>query len=276
MNRIILFLAALAFGLGVALPHAWADTAAVVSACNASTFTAGETRPLQMTAGGVLCTVSSGGGGGSVTQGTSPWVVSGAAGAGLALETGGNLAAAKADLDSLAGLISAGKLLVNPGTVAVTGTFFQSTQPISAAALPLPTGAMGSTGGTVQPIAGTTGGCTPYHLAGGTAASTNSTSIKASAAGNLCDITPINTTTTIYYLKLYDSAAAPTCSSATGLKHVYPIPPTAAAGGAGGIVRSLALGESYASGIGFCVTGGGGDTDNTNAATGVYIEASYK
>lgn len=126
-----------------------------------------------------------------------------------------------------------------------------------------------------QPQAATSGGCTPYHLSGGTAATTNSTNIK-STAGNLCDITPINTTTTIYYLKIYDSSAAPTCSSATNIKHVYPIPPAASTGAASGIERSLALGESYANGIGFCVTGGGTDTDNTSAATGVYIEASFK
>lgn len=132
-----------------------------------------------------------------------------------------------------------------------------------------------SSGGTVQPVPGTSGGCTPYHLSGGTAASTNSTSVKGSL-GNLCDLVAINTTTTVYYLRLYDSASAPTCSSATGVKHVYPIPPAVAAGAAGGIVRSLALGESYANGIGFCVTGGSGDTDTTNAATGVFIEGSYK
>jgi hypothetical protein len=36
---------------------------------------------------------------------------------------------------------SSGALKVNPGTVAVTGTFWQATQPVSAASLPLPTGA---------------------------------------------------------------------------------------------------------------------------------------
>ncbi len=128
-------------------------------------------------------------------------------------------------------------------------------------------------GATVAPIASAAQGCLPYHLSGGTAVSTNSTSLT-NAAAVLCDLTIVNTTTTIYFLKLYDSASAPTCSSATGLKHVYPIPFGATNAG-GGLVRSLSFGEHYASGIGFCVTGGGGDTDNSNAATGVYIEASY-
>ncbi len=131
---------------------------------------------------------------------------------------------------------------------------------------------MQATGGTVQPVAGTSGGCTPYHLAGGTGASNNSTSVKGSA-GKLCDLIPINTTATLYYLKIYDSASAPTCSSATNLKHVFPIP--ASTTGAG-FHRSIPVGEDYANGIGFCVVGAGSDTDNSNAATGVYIEASYK
>ena len=47
----------------------------------------------------------------------------------------------------------------------------------------------------------------------------DSDNIKASA-GVRCDLTPINTTATICYLKLHDLATAPTCSSAIGLKHV--------------------------------------------------------
>ena len=137
------------------------------------------------------------------------------------------------------------------------------------AAVPAGTNTIGAT----TPAAAAAGGATPYHLSGGTAASNNSTSIKGSA-GTLYDLTPINTTSAIYFLKLYDSATAPTCSSATNLKHVYPIPQNTGAGG--GFIRSLAVGEAYANGIGFCVTAGGADTDNSNAATGVYIEASYK
>lgn len=134
---------------------------------------------------------------------------------------------------------------------------------------------MQQSGGSVQPVAGTSGGTTPYHLSGATASGTNSTSIKGSA-GQLYALIPINTSTSIGYLKIYDSASAPTCSSATGLKHVYPVPPAAASGGANGFALPIPVGEAYASGIGFCFTGGGGDTDNTNGPAGVYIEGSYK
>lgn len=121
----------------------------------------------------------------------------------------------------------------------------------------------------VTPVPGSSGSCTPYHLAGGTAASTNATNIKASA-GTLCHLTAINTTVTTYYLRMYNLAAAPTCSSATGAVHTYPVLPS------GGINIPLPVGETYSAGIGFCVTGGGADTDNTNAATGVWIEASFR
>jgi hypothetical protein len=120
-------------------------------------------------------------------------------------------------------------------------------------------------------------GCTPYHGAA-TTASTNSTELIGRAA-RLCDLTVVNTTTTIYYIHVYDVASAPTCTT-TGstLKHTFPIPPASASGGASGIQRTVGVlgGEAYANGIGYCVTGGGGDGDNTNAAAGVYIEGSYK
>lgn len=101
------------------------------------------------------------------------------------------------------------------------------------------------------------------------AASTNATSCKASA-GNLYGFDLINTTTTLYYLRLYNLAAAPTCSSATGFIRSIPIPPASAAGQASGTNRQFVIPVHYATGIAYCLTGGGASTDNTNAATGVY------
>lgn len=104
------------------------------------------------------------------------------------------------------------------------------------------------------------------------AASTNSTNCKASA-GNVYGVYVINTTTTNYFLRMYNSASAPTCSSATGFIETIPILGGAANGG--GISR-MQMAQGYSTGIGFCVTGGGSSTDNTNAATGVYITVLYK
>ena len=108
------------------------------------------------------------------------------------------------------------------------------------------------------------------------AASTNSTSCKGSA-GRVMGIWVLNTTTTVYYLRLYESAAAPTCSSATGFIQSYPIPPAAAAGQTGGFMMPFGpAGLAYATGIGYCITGGSSSTDNTNAATGIFGTIAYK
>lgn len=104
------------------------------------------------------------------------------------------------------------------------------------------------------------------------AASTNSTSLKGSA-GNLYGISAINTTATLYYLRLYNSSSAPTCSSATGYVETIPIP--ASATGAG-LERWPHVPQGFTTGIGFCLTGGASSTDNTNAATGVHLTLLYK
>lgn len=104
------------------------------------------------------------------------------------------------------------------------------------------------------------------------AASTNATNIKASA-GTVSVISIVNTTATLYYLRMYNLASAPTCSSATGFVNTIPVP--ASTSGAG-IVIPIAVPHAYTTGIGYCLTGGGSSTDNTNAATGVYINIWYK
>lgn len=125
----------------------------------------------------------------------------------------------------------------------------------------------------VAQVPATNGGTTPCYIT--SAASTNATNCK-NAAGQLYGFDLVNTTTTIYYLRLYNLSTSPTCSSATGFVRTIPVPPAAATGGAGGITRSIEAGEAYGTGIGFCLTGGGSSTDNTNAATGVYVTLNYK
>ena len=107
------------------------------------------------------------------------------------------------------------------------------------------------------------------------AASTNATNCKASA-GNFYGYEVFNTTTTIYYLRLYNASSGPTCSSATGFIRTIPIPPANAAGQAGGAISNQTFPVNYGTGIGYCITGGSGSTDNTNAATGVFGEIRYK
>lgn len=117
-----------------------------------------------------------------------------------------------------------------------------------------------------------TAGLTSYTAAG---ASTNATSVKGSA-GTVYGMSLTNTSTTIYYLRMYNLSSAPTCSSSTGYVSTIPIPPAAAAGGAGGREIQKNIGQAFTTGIAFCVTGGSSSTDNTNAATGVFVEILYK
>lgn len=126
--------------------------------------------------------------------------------------------------------------------------------------------------GQISPVATavTTNTSVPCYIT--SAASTNSTNCKASA-GNVYSYQLINTTATLYYLRMYNLSSAPTCSSATGFVRTIPIP--ASATGAG-ITIPQDVGEGFATGIGFCLTGGGSSTDNTNAATGVYVTILYK
>jgi hypothetical protein len=105
-------------------------------------------------------------------------------------------------------------------------------------------------------------------------ASTNATSVKGSP-GTIFNISAFNTTTTIYYLRMYNTSSAPTCSSATGFVETLPVPPAAASGGSGGFIRPIEQGQQYTTGIGFCITGGPTSTDNTNAAVGVFVSVLY-
>lgn len=108
-----------------------------------------------------------------------------------------------------------------------------------------------------------------YHV---TTASTNAINCKASAA-NFYGVRAVNASGTIAYLRLYNLAVAPTCSSATGFIESVPIP--AAAGGFPTVALEI-IPTQYGTGIGFCVTGGGTSTDNTNAVAGTYIKIKYK
>lgn len=116
--------------------------------------------------------------------------------------------------------------------------------------------------------AAATGGCTPGKTL--SAANNNSTLIIA-GAHTLCKALAINTSVTLYYLKTYDKATAPTCGTDTPVA-VYPIPPSN-----GGVAVPLGTyGEAYTLGIGFCYVAGLADNDNTSAATGTAINYAYK
>ena len=133
---------------------------------------------------------------------------------------------------------------------------------------PLPAGT--NTIGAVAPAAASNGGATPYHYL---SAASNNATLVSSGAHTVYALALINTTATVYYFRLYDSGSAPSCSSATGVVDNLPVP--ANANGAG-VVIPLEVGASLANGLAFCLTGGGGDNDNSDAAAGVYVNLWYK
>lgn len=102
-------------------------------------------------------------------------------------------------------------------------------------------------------------------------ASTNATSVKATP-GALYSVVAVNTSATVYYLKLYDKATAPTCASDTVVQ-TYPVPPNTAYNP---VVIPFTAPVGFQAGIGFCLTGGIADNDNTNAATGVAINLVFR
>ena len=115
---------------------------------------------------------------------------------------------------------------------------------------------------------------TPYHLLSG--ATNNSTSVVAGKS-YLCGalvITNLGSTTGLD-LRFYDSATAPTCSSATGVVLNIAIPVNATAANIAGISIPLPSLIKFTNGLGFCLTGAVADNDNTNAVVGVQVNFGY-
>jgi hypothetical protein len=106
------------------------------------------------------------------------------------------------------------------------------------------------------------------------AANTNATLVLGRPTA-LYTLTAINTTATIYYLKLYDKATAPTCGTDTPVA-TYPLLAEPAAGTGVALVIARATGAGFNLGLGFCLVGGIADNDTSNAATGVAINLEYR
>lgn len=118
----------------------------------------------------------------------------------------------------------------------------------------------------VQAITGTTGGGSMAKML--SAATTNSTSIKASA-GTLYLVTAANTNAATAYLKFYNTAGAPTCNSDTvqmTFTLIQNVPRTI----------EIPFGAAFSNGIGLCITGAAADNDNTAATTGIVTSIVYK
>lgn len=115
----------------------------------------------------------------------------------------------------------------------------------------------------------TNGGATPYMLI--SAASTNATSLKASA-GQIYTIAAMNLNASPRYLKLYNKASAPTVGTDTPLQ-VYMIPGNTAGSG---LTLSVPVGMEFGTGIAFAITTGIATSDTgAVAASEIVININY-
>lgn len=122
----------------------------------------------------------------------------------------------------------------------------------------------------VQAVTTTSGGSTPFRLL--SAASTNATSLKASA-GKLMSLYAVNLNAAVRYLKFYNKASAPTVGTDTPV-YTYPIP--ASTTGAGFILHLPPDGVAFGTGIAYAVTTGVGDSDTgAVAANDIIVNGSY-
>jgi len=122
----------------------------------------------------------------------------------------------------------------------------------------------------VVPEAHTNGGATPAKLV--SAASTNATSLKASA-GQVYSIAAFNINAAVRYLKLYNKASAPTVGTDVPVQ-VYAIP---GATTGGGFTLSIPVGMEFTTGIAYALTTGITDADNTGVAVSeILVNITYK
>jgi hypothetical protein len=107
-------------------------------------------------------------------------------------------------------------------------------------------------------------------------ASTNPTLVRAGNA-LLQSIVVINTTTSVFFLKFFDTATLPTSTTCGTNTVVYKIPvPFGASNAGGGVAIAYPQGMQFFNGIAFCLVGGVADSDTSNAATGVEINLTVK
>ncbi len=126
----------------------------------------------------------------------------------------------------------------------------------------------------VAPTAGAQGGASSFSEI--VPANTTGISVKASA-GTLYEVNLANIGASVLWVKLYDSATAPTCGSGTPLRRLMIPANSTAANGAGSNINLGPVGVAFANGIGLCVTAGVADTDTTSPVASVAtVGLSYK
>lgn len=148
------------------------------------------------------------------------------------------------------------------GATAVTGTFYQATQPVSLATAPT-TPVTGTFWQTTQPVSITDGPTTSTRLLSAVGTSQDSTLVK-NAAGNLFTIIGTNVATSARYLKFYNKASAPTVGTDTPIMTFY-LPPSSS------FAFDLPLGYLFATGLGFGLTTAAADNSVAGVTAGDII-----
>lgn len=98
------------------------------------------------------------------------------------------------------------------------------------------------------------------------AATNNSTLVRAGRV-SVGSLSAVNSTATVYYLKLYDKVTAPTCGTDIP-KLTLAVPPNTLNPN---LTPDLGSGIQFFSGLGFCLVALIADNDNTSAVTGIAI-----
>lgn len=189
---------------------------------------------------------ASGGSGGSVTQGTTPWVDSVTA-------WGGGTLGAMANYGT------------SPGAVLVPGVNAFITNAPTVNHNTTPTVANGN--GVVVAASATNGASTTGNIA---ANNTTGVNLKGSA-GTVYGVQLGGIGSAPAYLKIYDKATAPTCGTDTPIKRLIIPAASTAANGGGSNVSFGPSGILTTLGIGYCVTTGITDADTTAPAANTFL-----
>lgn len=112
----------------------------------------------------------------------------------------------------------------------------------------------------------------PYHLI---SAATDNATLVAAGPHVVYTITAVNTTTTLYYLKLYDIGTTPTCGTSS-VAQTFPIPFGASNSGGGITINIPTSGLAFNSGVGLCIVSGIADNSDGSAATGIAVDVAYQ
>jgi hypothetical protein len=166
------------------------------------------------------------------------------------------------------------KLLVTPDSVALPANQSCNTAQFGGTNVSTGTGAGGagiprvtvSNDSTLGLVPVTSGGCSINHLI--SAATTNATNVKASA-GQVYGWTIFNTNAAIRYVKLHNTAGAPTAG--TGVVYTIGVPAT------GGNNITLPTGLAFSTGIAFTTVTGVADADTVAVgASDLAIDIHFK